>query len=143
MPQVKAASPATATTVPCRRRVAGDGHAEGRGESRAGVARAVAIVLAFGAQHEAVQAAGLADGVEAIEAAGQNLVNVGLMADVEEEAVGRGIEDGVQREGEFDDAEVRAEVAAGVGEGLNQEGADFLGQIRHLVGLSRLRSAGD
>jgi hypothetical protein len=64
--------------------VAGDGHAQGGGQRRAGVTRAVAIVLAFGAQHEAVEAAGLADGGKAIETAGEDLVDVGLVADVEE-----------------------------------------------------------
>ena len=47
------------------RLVAGHGHAERRGERRAGVAGAVAIVRAFGAQHEPVQAARSAYGVEA------------------------------------------------------------------------------
>ena len=46
--------------------VAGDGHAERGRERRAGVSGAVAIVRAFGAQHEAVQAAGCADGVKAV-----------------------------------------------------------------------------
>jgi hypothetical protein len=59
----------------------------GGGERGAGVARAVAVVLAFGAQHEAVEAAGLADGLKAVEAAGEDLVDVGLVADVEEELV--------------------------------------------------------
>jgi hypothetical protein len=87
MPLVKAASPATAITCSCRRPDRGHGHAQGGGERGAGVAGAVAIVLALGAQHEAVQAAGLADGVEAVAAAGEDLVDVGLVADVEEELV--------------------------------------------------------
>ena len=37
--------------------IAGDGHAQGRGEGSAGVTGSVTIVLAFGAQHEAVEAA--------------------------------------------------------------------------------------
>ena len=41
-------------------------------------------------------------------------MNVGLVADVEEDFVFGSIEDGVQREGEFDDAEIGAEVAAGL-----------------------------
>ena len=66
-------------------KIAGHGHAQRGGERGACVAGAVAVVLAFGAEHEAVEAAGLADGLEAIEAAGENLVNVGLVADVEED----------------------------------------------------------
>ncbi len=67
--------------------VAGHGHAQRGGERGAGVAGAVAVVLAFGAQHEAVEAAGLADGLKAIAAAGEDLVDVGLVADVEEDLV--------------------------------------------------------
>ena len=75
--------------LPAAGEVAGHGHAERGGQRRAGVTCAVAVVLALGAQHEAVQAAGLANGVEAIEAAGKDLVDIGLMADVEENAVSR------------------------------------------------------
>ena len=90
MPQVKAASPATATTCSLPpRQVARHGHAERGGKRRAGVSGAVAIVRAFGAQHEAVQAAGRADGVELLAPPGQQLVDVGLVADVEEETVRR------------------------------------------------------
>ena len=56
-PQVKAASPATQTTCSSRApQIAAGGHAERGGEGGAGVARAVAVVLAFGAQEEAVEA---------------------------------------------------------------------------------------
>ena len=89
-------------------KVAGHGHAQ-RGRQRgACVAGAVAIVLALGAQHEAVEAAGLADGLKAIEAAGEDFVDVGLVADVEEDFVFRRIENRVQSDSELDDAEVRA-----------------------------------
>ena len=55
--------------------------------------RTVAVVLAFGPQHEAVEPAGLANGREAIEPAGKNFVNVSLVAHVEEDAVRGSIED--------------------------------------------------
>ena len=51
-------------------------HAERGGERRAGVSGAVAIVRAFGAQHEAVQPARRADGVELLLPAGQQLVDI-------------------------------------------------------------------
>ena len=44
--------------------IASNGHAECGRESGSGVPRAIAVVLAFGAQHETVEAAGLADGRE-------------------------------------------------------------------------------
>ena len=71
-------------------KVAGHGHSKRGGKRGAGVTGAVAIVLTFGAQHESVETAGLANGVKTVEAAGENLVNVGLVADVEEDFVFRG-----------------------------------------------------
>ena len=65
MPLVNAASPKMQTTFSSDRLLVARGaHAEGRRQGRAGVARAVAIVLAFGAQRKTVQAVRRADGVE-------------------------------------------------------------------------------
>jgi hypothetical protein len=92
--------------------VAGGAHAERGGQRGAGVAGAVAVVFALGAQGEAVQAVGGADGVETVLSAGQELVDVDLMADVPDEFVlGRG-EGPVQGDGQLDHAEVGSEVAA-------------------------------
>ena len=87
-------------------------------------------MLALGAEHEAVKAAGLADGFKAVAAAGEDFVDVGLVADVEEDFVFRRIEDRVQSDGELDDAEIGAQMAAGFGEGLDQEFADLLREAR-------------
>ena len=118
--------------------IAGHRHAEGRGKRGTGVAGAVAIVLALGAEHEAVQAAGLANGVEAIEAAGKNFVDVGLVAYVEEESVFGSVKDSVEGQRQLDDAEIRAEMTAGFGERLDEECADLLRQFDHLRGIESL-----
>ena len=57
------------------------------GERRAGVTRAVTIMFAFGAEEKAVEPLVLPHRVDAIEAAGKHLVDVALMADVEDEFV--------------------------------------------------------
>ena len=134
MPLVSAASPKIAHHVlVAAALVAGRAHAQRGGQRRAGVARAVAIVLALGAQGEAVQAAGGADGVKAALAAGQQLVDVDLVADVPDELVlGRG-EDAVQRDGQLHHAEVRAQVAAVLGEHGDQFVADLLRQLLQLL----------
>ncbi len=108
--------------------VARDGHAEGGGECGAGVAGAEAVVLAFGAEHEAVEAAGLADRVEERLAPGEQLVDVALVADVEDEAVARRVEDVVHGDGQLDDAEVRPDVTAGLGDAGDEALANFFGQ---------------
>ena len=92
--------------------VAGGAHAQRGGEGGAGVAGAVAIVLALRAERKAVQAAGGADGLEAVLAARQQLVDITLVADIPDEFVVRGGEDGMEGEGQFDDAQVRADMAA-------------------------------
>ena len=82
------------------------------------------VVLGFGAVRVAGQAALLAQGAEVL-ASGEELVHVGLVAGVEDDAVAGGIEDPVDRDGEFDDAEVRAQVAARLGDVADQELPDL------------------
>ena len=55
-------------------------------------------------------------------------MDVGLVADVEQDRLGRRVEDPVQRDGQLDHAEVGAEVAAGAGDGLHQQVADLGGE---------------
>ena len=109
--------------------VAGHRHAERRRERRAGVARAVAIVRAFRAQHEPVQSARSAYGVELLLAPGQQLVHIGLVADVEQEAVGRRVERIVQGDGKFHHAQVRPKMPAVVGKNGDQPFPYFGGQL--------------
>jgi hypothetical protein len=45
-------------------KISGDGHAKRGGERGAGMARSVAVMIAFGAQGKAIQAARLAHGIE-------------------------------------------------------------------------------
>ena len=70
--------------------IAGFCHAEGGGECGSGVAGAVAVVLAFGAEEEAVEPLVLADGGDFVPASGEHFVDVALVADIEEQLV-RGV----------------------------------------------------
>ena len=92
--------------------IARDCHAESSGKRGAGVACAIAVMLAFGTQGEAIQAAGLAHGVETSTPAGEQFVNVGLVAYIEHKPVRGSVEDVVHSQRQLYDAEVRAEVAA-------------------------------
>src|ERR1700739_2780785 len=87
---------------------------------------AVGVVLALGAEHEAVQTGGLANGFEALAASGEQLVDIGVMADGENEPVPRGVEDIMKRQRQFNDAEIRAEMSSGFRQGENQTLANFL-----------------
>ena len=122
--------------------VAGHCHAQGGRESGSGVAGSVAIVLAFGAQHEAVQPAGLPDGVKAVQTPGENLVNVGLVADVEKQLVVGGVEDIVESQGQLDHAEIGTQVTAGLGKRLDEEFADLRCQFGHLHDVQTFQVGG-
>ena len=93
--------------------VAGHGHAQRGGKRGTGVTGSVGVVLAFGAEHEAIQAAGLADGLKTVAAAGEDFVDIGLVAYVEEDLVVGCVEDCMQGESELNHAEIGAQMAAG------------------------------
>jgi hypothetical protein len=110
--------------VPARALVAGrHRHAERRGDRGRRVRRAERVVFAFGAAREAGHAAVLAQVRHAVTAAGQDLVRIGLVPDIPHDPVVRRVEHVVQRDREFDGAEVRAEVPAGLRHGVEQEAA--------------------
>ena len=99
------------------------------------------VVFAFGALGEAGQPAALADGADAVAAAGEDLVRIGLVADVPDQLVARGVEDVVQRDGQLDHAEAGAEMAAGLGDRVDGLMAQFVGQLLELLGRKVLQIA--
>ena len=84
--------------------------ASGRGRR---VGRAERVVFALGALGEAGEPAALAERTDAVAAAGQDLVRVGLMADVPDQAIARRIEDVMQRDRQLHRTEVGRQMAAG------------------------------
>ena len=92
------------------------------------------VVFALGALGEAGQAAALAQGADAVAPPGEDLVRIGLVADVPDQLVVRRVEDVVQRHRQFDDAEAGAEMAAGLGDGVDRLGAQLVGQLPQLLG---------
>ena len=93
------------------------------------------IVVALGALGETGQPAAGAQGADAVAAAGEDLVRVGLVADVPNQAVARRIEYVVQCGGEFDHAEAGAEMAAGHGHGVDGFHPQFVGNLPDLFHL--------
>ena len=78
---------------------------------------------------------------DAVAPAGEDLVRIGLMADVPDDPVLRRIEDVMQRDGQFDDAEARAEMAAGDGNGVDRGAPKVLGD-RAQVGFRQSAQIG-
>ena len=89
------------------------------------------VVHGFGAFGVAGQSALLAQRGEVL-AAGDQLVHVGLVAGVEDHGVARGVEDAVDAQRQFDDAEVGPEVPAGPGHVRHQEFTDLLCEVLQL-----------
>ena len=103
-----------------------DGHSE-RGRDRCRRMRgAEGIELALAALGEAGKPAGRAQRVDAVTAARQDLVRVGLMSHVPNQPIARRVEDVVQRHRQLDDAEARAEVAARPGDRANGFRTQFI-----------------
>ncbi len=93
------------------------------------------IVVAFGALGETTQSAAGAQRADAVAAPGQDLVRIGLVADVPDQTVARGIEDVMDRRGQLDDAEAGAEMSAGDRDGIDGFLAQFVGDLPHLLHL--------
>src|ERR1700676_4497000 len=91
------------------------------------------VVFALGALGETGQAAALAQRADAVAAVGEDLVRIGLMADVPNEPVGRRIEHVVQRDGQLDDAEPGAEMAAGDGDRVDRLAPQFVCDLPQLT----------
>src|SRR5262249_41685724 len=92
------------------------------------------VVVALALVRVPGQAAALAQPVEAVLPAGHHFVYVRLMPGVEEQTVLGRFEDPVQRQGELDHTEVRAEVAAGPGYLVDEEVADLRRERLQLLG---------
>ena len=97
------------------------------------MARAHDVVLGLGDRAERRQALVLADRVQPVAAARQDLVRVGLVADVPEDLVARAVEERMQGDGQLAGAEVGAEVPADLADRLDDQLAHLLGDLHQLV----------
>jgi hypothetical protein len=109
--------------------------ADGVGDRGRGVAGAHDVVLGLADRAERGEAAVRADRVQLVAAAGEDLVRIGLVADVPEHLVARGVEQAVDRDGDLAGAEVGAEVAADLADRVDDLLADLLGDLLELVVL--------
>ncbi len=117
----------------------GLGQAVGVAEAGGGVRVLHDVVLGLGLAGIPRHAAALAQRVELVLPAGQQLVHVGLMTGVEHDPVHRRVEHAVQSDGELHHAEVGSEVAAGPRHDIDQDVADLGGQHRQLLGAEFLQ----
>ena len=96
-------------------------HAEAGRDRGGGMGGPEGVVLALRALGEAREPAALAQGPDPVAAPGEDLVRIGLVADVPDQPVARRVEDVVKRDRELDDPKPGAEMPAG-----DRDGADRL-----------------
>src|SRR5437764_8368110 len=95
------------------------------------------VVLRFRAARKTGDAVDHAKARHGLATAGEDLVRIGLVSHVPDDAVFRRLEDVVQRDGQFDRAKVRREVAAGLRHRLEYESAQLVGELAKLATLER------
>src|SRR5205823_14054954 len=101
------------------------------------VTGAIAIMLAFGSQKKTIEPAVLPHRGKAVETPGKYLVHVTLMTDVHNESVARRVENPVQRDGQFDHAEIWTKMPACLRKYSDQLIAHFLRQLRQILFAQR------
>ncbi len=110
-------------------------HSQRCGNRGGGVCRAKRIVRAFTAPRKTRDAVILAQRGHGFTATCENLVAVGLMAYIPDQAIVWRVEHVVQCKGQFHRAEIRRQMPAGAGDRLNEEAPQFSRQIRQLLAL--------
>ena len=104
----------------------------GDGQAGAGVAAIEDIVCGFTAAREPPDAVELTERPEALQAASQELVRVGLVARVPHDPVTGRLEQPVERDRQLHDAQGRPQVTAGRRDGLDDGLADLESQLGQL-----------
>jgi hypothetical protein len=107
--------------------------ADGVADGGRGVAGAHDVVLGLCDRAERGQALVLADRLELVAAPGDDLVRVGLMADVPDDLVSRRVEQGVHCHSDLAGAQVGAEVTADLAHRVDQQLAHLLRDLLQLV----------
>jgi hypothetical protein len=105
-----------------------DRHAQRRADRRARMADAEGIVFAFRTVRKRANAVAGADRRHALLAPGQNLMWIGLMADIPNQLIARRIEYVMQRHGQLHGTEACREMPAGNTDRVSQELTQFFGK---------------
>ena len=108
------------------------GVAERGGDRGGGVSGAESVVRTLAHGFKAGESPGLSQGVKAVHAAAEDLMDVGLVSDVKDQAVAREIKDAVGGDGHFDNAEVGGEMSAARGHLFDQKSPDLPAKRGHI-----------
>ena len=92
------------------------------------------VVFALGTLGEAGKSAALTKCTDAVAPASENLMRVGLVADVPDQLVAGRVEHVVQGNGQFHDAEPGTKMASGFGHSIDRLATQFVGELAKLIG---------
>src|SRR5262249_34684602 len=95
--------------------------------------RAEAVVLAFRALGETRESAALPQSAYFVAARGQDLVWIGLVADIPDQAVAWRVEQVVERDGQLDHAQSGAEVSPGYRNRVDRLSPQLVGHLAKLL----------
>ena len=112
--------------------------AEGVGESGAGMAGRQRVVLALGRLGKSGKAAYRSDGSELFVSAGDEFVRVGLIGRVPDQPIFRAVKHAVDCECQLDGTEVGGQMAAALGDRLDDRVATLGRQLRNFVVAERV-----
>ena len=113
--------------------IASGRHAEPGGDGRRRVSGAKRVVLALRPLEESGEAVLLTQRLHSCVASGEKLVRIALMTDVPHELIARRVEARVERDGQLDNAQSGADVAAGPRADLDESLPDRRAQLAKLV----------
>jgi len=108
-------------------------HAEAGRDRGRGMRRAERVIFALGTPGEAGEPAFLPKRPDTVATTGENLVRITLMANIEDQPVIGRIEHLVNGDGQFDDAQAGAEMAAGARHRIDHFGPELGGQLRQVL----------
>ena len=108
-------------------------HPQRRRDRRRRVRRAEGVVIALGAEGEARQAAALAQRADAVPPPGQDLVRIGLVADVPDQLVVRRIEQVMKRHRQLDDAKTGPQMTPGDRYRVDHLGPQLIRQLAKIL----------
>ena len=120
----------------------GDRHAERRRDRRRRMRGAERVVLALAAAGESRRPARHPQPAHLGAAAGEDLVRIGLVPDVPHDAVVRRVERVVQRDREFDGAEIRRQMTAGLRNRGDDERAELARELRQRTAVELAQRGG-
>ena len=113
--------------------IAGRRKSEGLRDRGAGMADDERIVRVFPRRRETTEAAGLAQGVHPVLTSGDHFMDVGLMPDIPADLVFGGIQNVMESDREFQNAEARSQMPAGLGHGTDQKATVLFGDLRQIL----------